>query len=160
VRFLDDQGRLFGKINIIDLGLILLLAALLVLVPYRLLTRTPQSAAPAQTVEVTLLVEAVRPEVAQAVTRTRTIYLGHGRLPLEVTSAEVVPRRFNALTATGETRLGQDLVTTNVLLRARGPGYLTPPNVTVGGERIGIGARVVVRSLIQVDALVLDLREA
>ncbi|MBC7106082.1 MAG: DUF4330 family protein, partial [Firmicutes bacterium] len=65
--FLDDQGRLFGKINIIDLGLILLLAALLVLVPYRLLVRAPQPAAPAQTVEVTLLVEAVRPEVAEAV---------------------------------------------------------------------------------------------
>jgi len=60
MRFIDEKGRLFGRINIIDLVAALAVIALLAFVGYKLNVVNPRIAPPPTPYRLTLLVEGVR----------------------------------------------------------------------------------------------------
>lgn len=61
---IDKKGKIFGKLNIIDLIAILLIVAVLALIGYKLLVRSPGGlAGEGQAVVYTVEVKGVEPEV-------------------------------------------------------------------------------------------------
>lgn len=63
MRVVDEKGKLFGKLNIVDLLVILLLVAAVVLVAYKMMNRGDGSGAGHKALTYTVLVENVEPEV-------------------------------------------------------------------------------------------------
>lgn len=139
---IDRQGRLFGKVNVLDFLVVVLVVALAARLAYSWLgpgrTVKAESDVP---ITFTALVSGVRGPTADAIrvgdtvyeTRTNT-YLG------KVTAVKVEPTRVLTQNPDGTQTEKESQVYKDVYVTITGLGKATPTSVMVGTQQIHIGS--------------------
>lgn len=137
-RILDDRGRLFGKVNIVDLLVLLVIIAVVVFAVVRM-TGGSSKTVP---VKVTYVVEAVRQATVDAlqakgdVTDEGSTYLG------EVKDVVVTPTLVEVPTADGELKAVESPVFRDVSIVVRGEGRVSGSTVRIGSVPMRVGKKV------------------
>ncbi|MGE5373152.1 MAG: DUF4330 domain-containing protein [Solirubrobacterales bacterium] len=143
----DEKGKLFGKINLIDLAAILFVILLVVVVWVRGHNKVLQVVqAPPQILSVSVIVEEIRPNTAAAMSVGSPIWESKtGALLGKVSKVEVLPAERWVETATGQVARSAVPGKNNVILSIEGPGRMDDTTTLLGGTEMRIGSKVNVR---------------
>jgi hypothetical protein len=146
--WLDERGRLFGRVNIVDLmvlALVLIVAARLGLKSRVLRAVNPSTVKP---VEVVLVVEDVRQATADAMQEGETVLNTKSNAVLgKLVKKEVRPAQKEVQTADGRLVLAESPFKKDVYLTVRGEGQVTSNVIILGGAEMRVGASVAVKGL-------------
>ncbi|MDK2925324.1 MAG: hypothetical protein PWQ41_1098 [Bacillota bacterium] len=146
--WLDERGRLFGRVNIVDLTvltLVLIVAARLGLKSRVLRAVNPSTVKP---VEVVLVVEDVRQATADAMQEGETVLNTKSNAVLgKLVKKEVRPAQKEVQTADGRLVLAESPFKKDVYLTVRGEGQVTSNVIILGGAEMRVGASVAVKGL-------------
>ncbi len=149
-RILDQRGRLLGRINIIDLLLIVIIAAgVLAVAQHRLGWGDQAAALKRQPIEVVLVVEAVREPTVNVIqpgdevldSRTNT-YLG------TVTNVEVEPASIVYQGSDGRFYETTSPSRMDIWVTVRGPAAVSANLIELGHTEIRIGVQVPLKTYI------------
>ena len=134
---LDEKGRLFGKISIIDIGVLLLIVALLGGVYYKFfMVDKNNSAAKFDTIEYKVLVEEVRQQSVDAIEIGADIYDVKTDSPMgKIVSKEVLPATDQLTKADGTMVIAEKPERFNVLVTIQVPGVETKYGFLANGKR-------------------------
>lgn len=139
---IDNKGRLFGKINIIDLLVVLLIAA--VVARFAISTRNKPTSIETKTIQAMFLVKDVREatssviKVGDVVREVKTnVVLG------EVTDVRVEPSQVFVDTADGRVVAATHPVFNDVYITVEGKGTASSNAVVIGNSEIRIGTSLV-----------------
>ncbi|HYE83293.1 MAG TPA: DUF4330 domain-containing protein [Clostridia bacterium] len=121
---LDEKGRLFGKISIIDIGVLLLIVALLGGAYYKFfMVDKDNNAAKYDTLEYKILVEEVRQQSVDAIEIGTDIYHVKTDTPMgKIVSKEVLPATDQLTKADGTVVIAEKPGRFNVLVTIQVPG--------------------------------------
>ena len=133
---LDEKGRLFGKISIVDIGVLLLIAVLIVGVYYKFfMVDKDQNAAKFDTIEYKVLVEEVRKQSVDAIEIGADIYDVKTNSPMgRITDIEVLPATDQLTKADGTMVIAEKPERFNVLITIRVPGIETKYGFRANGR--------------------------
>ncbi|HUW63972.1 MAG TPA: DUF4330 domain-containing protein [Spirochaetia bacterium] len=141
---LDDRGRLFGRINIIDIVVIVIVIAVLLGTGYKLLkTRT---AAPAETVRFEVLAPTVMPEAAAEIHPGDQLVAGNNLMPDKITSVVVIPAMLGVSRADGTRARVPDPYLKDVVVWVQGQAPVSGGTITMAGQQIRAGANFVLKT--------------
>ena len=133
---IDDKGRLFGLINIIDLAVVLIV---IVLVAGYFWTKRETGPVQVQTAAVKVLCPYVRPEVAEQL-QVGDQLMARGQLqPVYVTELTVVTARDTGTAADGELVLQQHPFRQDMYITLEGPISYTGAEIYMAGQQIRAG---------------------
>jgi hypothetical protein len=132
---LDDQGRLGGRVSIIDVLVLLLLVALAVFA----VTRYSSQASAEQPVRITLTLEEIRDPTVVQFAEGDVIYEDTGALLGTVDRVEVAPTKLDVPTDSGEIRLQDSKGFSDVDLELLGEGRVSSSSIEVGGRPVQVG---------------------
>lgn len=156
---LDEKGRLFGRINVVDLAVVLVLLLVLGFGAQKFLFVNPEYQPEVETVRMTFFVEDVRQPTVEAVAvgdevreeETNT-YLGR------VVEVESGPFRDLVPTAQGEMREAEVPGHYSLTLVLEGDAQITDDHIAMAGQQVRIGTTLKVRSqTYEVEGVVFDL---
>ena len=146
MKLLDDKGRLFGLINIVDLVVIVLIAVVATRVGLRARVMRTVNPGALKTVEAVLLVEDVRPATAAALAVGDTIFNTKSNAVLgELVDKKVVPAVKEVETADGQLKLAEAPYRKDVYITVRGQGQVTENVIILGGYEMRVGAAAQVK---------------
>ena len=133
---LDEKGKLFGKISIIDIGVLLLIAVLLGGVYYKFfMVDKNQNAAKFDTIEYKILVEEVRQQSVDAIEIGANIYDVKTDSPMgKIVSKEVLPATEQLTKADGTMVIAEKPERFNVLVTIQVPGVETEYGFRANGR--------------------------
>lgn len=123
MRLIDDKGRLFGLVNIVDLAVVLLVVAVAARIGLKSRLLRAVNPSTLKPVEVVLLIEDVRPATADAVSEGDTIVNAKSNAVLgELIAKEVVPALKEVETADGRLVEAEAPYRKDVYITVRGQG--------------------------------------
>ena len=133
---LDEKGRLFGRISIIDIGVLLLIIALMGGVYYKFFMVDKNSnAAKFDTLEYKILVEEVRQQSVDAIEIGADIYDVKTDSPMgKIISKEVLPATEQLTKADGTMVIAEKPERFNVLVTIQVPGVETKYGFRASGR--------------------------
>ena len=133
---MDEKGRLFGKISIVDIGVLLLIAVLIGGVYYKFfMVDKDQNAAKFDTIEYKVLVEEVRQQSVDAIEIGADIYDVKTNSPMgRITDIEVLPATDQLTKADGTMVIAEKPERFNVLITIRVPGIETKYGFRANGR--------------------------
>ena len=133
---LDEKGRLFGKISIVDIGVLLLIAVLIGGVYFKFfMVDKDQNAAKFDTIEYKVLVEEVRQQSVDAIEIGADIYDVKTNSPMgSITDVEVLPATDQLTKADGTMVIAEKPERFNVLITIRVPGIETKYGFRANGR--------------------------
>ena len=137
-RFLDDRGRLFGKVNIVDLLVLLVIIAVVVFAVVRM-TGTSSKTVP---VRVTYVVEAVRQASVDALQAKGTVTDDGGTELGKVQDVTVTPTLVEVPTADGQLKAVESPVFNDVSIVVLGQGRVAGSTVRIGSVPMRVGKKV------------------
>lgn len=138
---LDDRGRLFGKVNVIDLLVLVLLAALVVFV----FARFDKTAAANGTIRTTFVIEKLRETSVRQFQMGDGIYDDSGLYLGKVTQRTEVPTVTDVPTATGDLNPAESRLTKDLTLEVTGRGHVSGRSARIGSLPLLVGKFVVIR---------------
>jgi hypothetical protein len=143
-RFLDRRGRIFGKVNIVDLLVLLVIVAVVVFAVVRMTSDSPQTKK--VTVQVTFTVEEVRQATVKALTdalQTGGYVKDDGGTKLGTLIDVVATPTIEAVpTAEGELKAVPSPVLSDVEIVVEGQGQISESTVNIGGVPMRVGKKV------------------
>ena len=133
---MDEKGRLFGKISIVDIGVLLLIAVLIGGVYFKFfMVDKDQNAAKFDTIEYKVLVEEVRQQSVDAIEIGADIYDVKTNSPMgRITDIEVLPATDQLTKADGTMVIAEKPERFNVLITIRVPGIETKYGFRANGR--------------------------
>jgi hypothetical protein len=144
-RILDERGRIFGKVNIVDVLVVLVIIAVVVFAVVRF-TGTSSTSVP---LKVTYTVEAVREATATAIQDTvavnGTVRDEGGTVLGNVLGMEARPTQMEYLTPEGELKAFDSPIFSDVDIVVRGDGTKSGESWRVGSIPMLVGRKVTLR---------------
>lgn len=140
---LDEKGRLFGKINLFDLLIILLIVFVAAFLLYKFAFSPSQDFA--QDCTVTLVWGNVEPDVARWVRVGDQATDGSGNVVLEVSDITVRPARVPVTTTDGQMLVIDHPHLKSVILTAHAPKIAKTGNFEIKGQELKLGINVIVQ---------------
>jgi len=133
---LDEKGKLFGKISIIDIGVLLLIAVLMGGVYYKFfMVDKNQNAAKFDTIEYKILVEEVRQQSVDAIEIGANIYDVKTDSPMgKIVDKEVLPATDQLTKADGTMVIAEKPERFNVIVTIQVPGVETEYGFRANGR--------------------------
>ncbi len=138
-RILDDRGRLFGKVNIVDLVVLLVIAAVVVFAAVRL---TGGGAVETVPVRVTFIDARVDNALVAGLQTKGTVKDLGGSVIGEVQSVQVTPSVEELLTTGGEFKTFASATQSDVTFVVLGEGTISDSTVHIGRVAARVGAEV------------------
>lgn len=153
---IDEKGRLFGLINIIDLVVLLLILLLAGGYFYR---QNQQAPAETYTATVKVLCPYLRPEVAEQIHQGDELVARGQVQPVRVTELRVLTARDSDTRADGELVLQQHPFRKDVYLTLEGPVSFTGAEVFLAGQpvRAGIDKYIFKTQTVEVEGEILSV---
>lgn len=138
-RFLDDRGRLFGKVNIVDLVVLVVIVAIVVFAAVRL---TGGGSVQTFPVKVTFVEFRVEQALVAGLQGKGTVRDTGGNVIGEVQSVQVAPSTDELLTTQGEFKTFASSIRSDVTFVVTGTGTMSDSTVHVGRLAARVGATV------------------
>lgn len=140
---LDEKGRLFGKVNILDLIVIILIVLVVAFFLYKY-AFAPQTDF-AQDCLVTLVWGNVEPDVTNWVKVGDRATDGKGNTVLEVAEVTIRPARVPVTTADGQMVIVEHPHLKSVIIKAHAPKIAKTGLFEIKGQELKIGINVIVQ---------------
>ncbi|MBN1629951.1 MAG: DUF4330 family protein [Thermoleophilia bacterium] len=141
-RFLDERGRIFGKVNIVDLLVLLVIVAVVVFA----VMRTTGDSSETIPVKVTYMVTEQRQATVDALTgavQAKTVVRDDGGTKLgEVVEVVPSPTLEEFLTPEGELKAFESPIYSDVAIVVLGEGSIANSAVRIGSVPMGVGKKV------------------
>ena len=141
-RFLDERGRIFGKVNVVDLVVMLVIVAIVVFAVVRFGGATAQRAP----LKVTYTVEEVRQLTVDAIQDVvdvnGTVTDEGGTVLGKVEGVEVQPTQVEYMTPEGELKAFDSPIMKDVKITVRGEGSKSGETWRIGSVPIRVGKKV------------------
>lgn len=138
-RFLDDRGRLLGKVNIVDLVVLLVIVAVVVFAAVRLTSGGRVETVPVKVVFVEFRVDQT---LVAGLQGRGTVRDTGGNVIGEVQSVQVAPSTNELLTTQGEFKTFASSTKSDVTFVVTGTGTVSDSTVHVGRLAARVGAAV------------------
>jgi hypothetical protein len=138
-RFLDDRGRLFGKVNIVDLVVLVVIVAIVVFAAVRL---TGGGSVPSVPVKLSFVEFRVDQSLVAGLQGKGTVRDTGGNVIGEVQSVQVTPSINELLTTQGEFKTFPSFTKSDVTFVVTGTGTVSDSTVHVGRLAARVGAAV------------------
>jgi hypothetical protein len=138
-RVLDDRGRLFGKVNIVDLIVLVVIVAIVVFAAVRL---TGGGAVATVPVKVTFVEAKVDQALVAGLQGKGTVRDTGGNVIGEVQSVQVTPSIEELLTTEGEFKAFPSSTKSTVTFVVLGQGTVTDSTAHIGRLAARVGAEV------------------
>jgi len=143
-RFIDERGRIFGKVNVVDLLVLLVIVAVIVLASVRFVDAKVDTVP----VRVTYMVERVRQATVEALRATLDPAVGKNAVTDEgstllgqIQEISVTPTREQVTTDTGELKIVASELFSDVSIVVLGEGLVSGSSVRIGSVPIKVGKR-------------------
>jgi hypothetical protein len=137
-RFLDERGRILGKVNIIDLLVLLVIVAVVILAAVRFKDASLDTVP----VRVNFIVGEVRAAEVAALKVEGVVTDDGGTVFGQVQEVAVAPSREEMLTGTGELKVFDSPIFSDVVVEVLGQGVVSGSSVRVGSVPIRVGKRI------------------
>lgn len=141
-RFLDERGRILGKVNVVDLLVLLVIVAVVVFA----VVRTTGGSSTTVPVKVTFTVEEVRQATVSALLEAvedKSVVRDDGGTVLgKVTAVSPRPTQEEFLTPDGELKAFESPVFSDVDIMVLGDGRISGSTVRVGSVPMRVGKKV------------------
>jgi hypothetical protein len=138
-RFLDDKGRLFGKVNVVDIIVLVVIVAIVVFAAMRF---GGGGSAESVTVKVTLVQLEVDNKLVTGLQSTGTVKDTAGNVIGDLQSIQIVPATVEVSTADGQLKAVPSTVKSTVTLVVKGTGTVSGTDVHIGKLAARVGAEV------------------
>jgi hypothetical protein len=138
VSMLDKQGKLFGKINIIDLAV--LLAVLLLVAGFLYREKSSSVIINPKTVQMQVVCPFVYPNVVDNVKVGDQLVANGAPVPVYITSVKVTPAQTTVSKPDGSMILTTNPFRKDIFLTIEGKtSAITPGEITLGGQKVRAG---------------------
>lgn len=160
---IDEKGRLFGRLNVVDAAVILALVLGAILVAGRLLGKLGIAYGEERPVSVKILSDAITPEAATSIKKGDKVFIIVGLDAKSLgTISEVSVRPAEVRignSVTGKVVYAPDPKRRQVLLTVKGKGTSTDRAITISGNTVLVGDRLSVKTRwVRFDGDVVDLK--
>ncbi|MEW6448456.1 MAG: DUF4330 domain-containing protein [Bacillota bacterium] len=145
MRLLDEKGRIFGLINIIDAAIILVVLLIIAGATYKLLL--PKAAATPTLVEFIVRVTGVPPETAQIVKPGDRMVAGASYVPVTVKKVTVEPAFTTETNAAGQKVPARDPYFKDLIVTLEGQTPVTTAQIKLGNQEVRAGRDYYLKSL-------------
>jgi len=145
VRVLDDKGRIFGKLSIIDLLIIVVLVSLAGWFGYSMLGRNLRQdvAQRQQETEIVVVVSGIRPTTAEAIARGGKIFeFKTGAQIGEVVGVTTEPAKLWLVEGDGKWVQAESQDRVDAFVTIRGTARIGEHVITMNGVEIRVGASI------------------
>lgn len=139
-RFLDERGRILGKVNVVDVVVLLVIVALVVFAVVRMTGGSSETVP----VRVTYTVEAVRQATVDQLQTKGTVRDDSGTLLGNVEKVEVKPTLQENMTPDGELKAFESPIFSDVNIVVIGEGEVSGSTVRIGSIPLRVGKKVTV----------------
>ena len=137
-RFLDERGRIFGKVNVVDILVLLVIIAIVVFAVVRL-TGSGSETVP---LRVTFTVEEVRQATVDALQVKGTVRDEGGTVLGKVVEVTASPALEEFLTPEGQLKAFESPIFKDVDIVVRGEGRVSGSTVRIGSIPLRVGRKV------------------
>ncbi|KJS14535.1 MAG: hypothetical protein VR69_17615 [Peptococcaceae bacterium BRH_c4b] len=144
MKLIDEKGKVFGLVNIIDLIILLLIVLVGAGAAYKYTHKSAQGEI--RTVEFQVMVPCVRPELAAAVKVGDKMVKDAIYTPVAVKSVDIKPGLSVNLNAQGNKVISYDPYMKDVFVVNEGKVNISSATITMGGQEIRIGKDYYVKS--------------
>lgn len=144
MRIIDEKGKVFGLINVIDLIILLIVLLVGAGAAYKFTHKSAQGEV--KTVEFQVLVPCIRPELAQAVKVGDKMVQGGSYTPVTVKAVEMKPGFSVNLNSAGKKVTAYDPYLKDVYVTNEGKVTLSSATISMGGQEIRVGKDYYVKS--------------
>lgn len=145
MRILDEKGRIFGLINLIDAAIVTVLLLIVGGVTYKLLL--PKTYTPPTRVEFIVRVPAVPPESAQMVKVGDRMVAGANYVPVTVKRVKIEPALSTETDAAGRKVIARDPYFKDLIVTLEGSLPITTAQIKLGNQEIRAGRDYFLKSL-------------
>jgi hypothetical protein len=137
-RILDERGRLFGKVNVVDLVVLLVIVAVVCFAVLRMTGGSSQSVP----VKVTYTVEAQRQATVNAIRAKGSVTDDGGTLLGQVQDVIVTPTQEEYPTPDGDLKAFDSPIFKDITIVVVGRGQLSGSKVRIGSVPMRVGKKV------------------
>lgn len=155
---LDEKGRLFGKVSIVDLAIVLIVLILVAGYLYR--DRAAGTPAQAKTVVVKVVCNGVYPGTEDSIKIGDNLVASGGVTNVRITDMRVEPAYWTVNTADGHMNLTTNPFRKDIYLTLEGKtSQITPAEITFAGQKCRVGKEdfVIKTQKVEVIAIVQDI---
>jgi len=153
-RILDERGRIFGKVNVVDILVLLVIIAVVVFAVVRMTGSTSQTVP----VQVTYTVEAVRQATVDQLQAIGTVRDEGGTVLGQVESVSVQPTLEEFMTPDGELKAFDSPVFSDVNIVVLGDGRVSGSTVRIGSVPMRVGKKItLVGTGYEVQTVIMDV---
>jgi hypothetical protein len=158
-RFLDERGRIFGKVNIVDILVLLVIVAVVIFAVVRF-TSVGSESLP---LRVTYTVEGVRQATVDAIEKSvpinGVVSDDGGTVLGKVELVDSLPTEVEYMTPEGELKAFDSPIFNDVNIVVLGEGSRSDNTLRIGGVPMVVGRKVVLRgSGFEVQSVIMDVR--
>lgn len=145
MRLIDEKGKLFGIINIVDLLVILVALLIVAGAAYKFLA--PTATTPPTTVRLEVLLPAVHPETAAMIRVGDRLVAGASYVPVTIKDVRVEPALTTETDAAGRRVIARDPFFKDVYVTLEGQTSIPAAQIKMGAQEIRAGREFFVKSL-------------
>ena len=145
MRFLDEKGRILGKVSIVDLVIVLVVVSAGAWFAYAKFSKNlaQDIAAREQPLEYTILIPAIRPTTAEAFHKGDKVFeFKTGAAVGTITAVEVKPAEVWTINEDGKWVLTRDSGRVDAYVKVLGTSRVGENNITVNGVEIRVGLSI------------------
>lgn len=148
MKLIDEKGRFFGKINFIDVFVILLLVFLLSAICYKLLgPNLPDSGTTQGEVTATVKCTFKTESVAKSFTKGQTLVFGTDYIPdAKITDVSYTPSDYITSDAQGNARLVKHPLLKDILITIQAKVNTKAPILKIGTQELCTGKKFTVKT--------------
>lgn len=144
MKLLDEKGKVFGLINIVDLIILMLVLLVAAGAAYKFTNKSAQGKN--VTVEFQVMIPHVRPELAQAIKVGDKMVQGGNYTNVMVKDVQLKPGYSINIDARGQRVESYDPYLKDVYVTNEGATVLSSAAITMGGQEVRVGKEYYVKS--------------
>ncbi len=151
MKVIDEKGKVFGKINIIDMAIILLVVALFAGVGYKLFFQKNNGVSEQPTkkekVEVSFLVKGCTPEIKDSIKKGDKLIVNNQLSDAEVTAVEVSNSKTTTVDEKGNLSVAENPLVVDLKINVNILGDVSEAGVTFNDEMIKVNADFILETM-------------
>ncbi len=146
MKVLNEKGKLFGLINIIDLGVLLIIAALIAGGLWYMGRKAPDTTVDTKDYYVTIKCPGYDIDVVNAINVGDRLYYDGGFINSEVTEVRTEPAKMDVATADGKIVVAQHPELKDIYVKVRVTDSLDDPMIYIGRLHANVGKDITLKT--------------
>ncbi|WP_461811873.1 DUF4330 domain-containing protein [Faecalimonas sp.] len=151
MKVIDEKGKIFGKINIIDMAIILIVIALFVGVGYKLFFQKSNGVSEQPTkkekVEVSFVVKGCTPEIKDSIKKGDKLIVNNKLSDAEVTEVEVSNSKTTTVDEKGKLSVAENPLLVDIKIKVHVLADVSDAGATFNDEMMKVNADFILETM-------------